>query len=64
MSFNDNDVSPVRAKPLSEPLLTYCQLDIEELKSVKFGLNFENFVQENVFENVLCKIAAIFVSMY
>ena len=44
-----NDLSHVQyscAKPLSEPMLTYCQLEVI-------------FIQESVFENGICKMAAI-----
>ena len=41
------------AKPLPEPLLTYCQLDSQEQISVIF------FIQENVFENVTCEMLTI-----
>ena len=31
------------AKPLSEPMLPYCELDLKEHISVKFDLKFKNF---------------------
>ena len=45
------------ATPLSEPMLPYCQLDPKEHFSVKFYLKF--FIQGNVFDNVVCKMAVI-----
>ena len=44
------------AKPLSEPMLPYCQLDPKEHISVKFHLKS---IQVNALENVICKMAAI-----
>ena len=46
----------VGAKPLPEPLPTYCQLDPWEHTSVKF--ESKHFHSRNVFENVLCEMAA------
>ena len=49
-------------KPLSEPILEYCQLDPCEQISVKSGSKFIYiyiFIQENAFENVVWKMAAI-----
>ena len=48
-------------KPLSEPMLAYCQFDLKEhIISIKFCLKFNAFhIQENAFENVLCKMASI-----
>ena len=43
------------AKP--KPMLSYCLLDHLEYISVKF--NFKLFINENAFENVVCKVAAI-----
>ena len=45
------------AKPLSEPMLLYCQLDHKEHISVEFYLKV--FTQENALENVVCEKAAI-----
>ena len=46
------------AKPLPEPMLTYCQLDRQEQTSVIFQNQSSNIViQENAFENVVCKMA-------
>ena len=47
------------AKPLSEPVLEYCEFDPWEQTSVKFYSKFKNFIEENAFENVVCKMAAI-----
>ena len=46
-------------KPLSEPMLEYCQLDHWEQTSVKFKSQFNQFVGEIAFENVVCEVAAI-----
>ena len=47
------------AKPLSEPMLEYCWLDPREQTSVKINQNLYISIQENAFENVVRKIAAI-----
>ena len=59
----------VGAKPLSEPLLEYCELDHWEQKSVKWTIGNKNqwnlnrnsniFIQENAFENIVWKMTAI-----
>ena len=50
----------VGGKPLSEPMLPYCQLDPKEHISVIFFIqNSEIFIQENPFENVVCEMVAI-----
>ena len=47
-------------KPLSEPMLTYCQLDPKnEDISKKFHFKFRVFIQENAFENIVRKMEAI-----
>ena len=46
----------VGAKPLSESVLEYCLLDICEQN---FNLNSNVFIQENAFENIVCKMSAI-----
>ena len=43
------------AKPLSEPMLSYCQLDPKEHISVKFHLNLKVFIHGNSPENVVCQ---------
>ena len=43
------------AKPLPEPMLTYCQLDPREQFSVKFGTNYKNWINKKAFENVVCE---------
>ena len=48
------------AKPLPEPVVTYCQLDHWEQISVKFNWNFKLFIQENAFEYVICEMMAMF----
>ena len=40
------------ARPLSEPVLQYCQLDLKEHISVTFFLNSKFFIQGIVLENV------------
>ena len=48
------------ATPLSEPVWTYCQLDPKEHISMKFyNWNSNVFIQENGFEHVVCKMAAM-----
>ena len=47
------------AKPLTEPVLTYCQLDPQEQTSVKFESHYKTSIHENAFENVVCEMAAI-----
>ena len=54
----------VGAKPLPEPLLTCSQLDPEEQtwnswKTWNSNCNFNIFIHENAFENVVCEMAAI-----
>ena len=39
---------------LTEPLLRYCQSNIQKLISVKFSQNTINFIKENAFENDVC----------
>ena len=43
-------------KPLSEPMLTICQLDPKKYISMKYS---SVFIQENAFEHVICEMAAI-----
>ena len=47
------------SKPLSEPMLPYCQLDSEECISVKSYFKFKVYVQEDSLENVVCEMVAI-----
>ena len=47
------------AKP--KPMLSYCLLDHLEYISVKF--NFKLFINENAFENEVCKVAAIWLGL-
>ena len=46
-------------KPLSEPMLDYCQLDHKEhVTSIKFYLKIKHlFIHKNTFENIACKMA-------
>ena len=46
------------AKPLPEPLPTYCQLEPSEQNFSEIQ-NTKLLVQENVFENIVCEMAAI-----
>ena len=47
------------AKPLSKPLLGYCQLQHKEQISVKFNQNSKLFFHENASENIVGKMATI-----
>ena len=47
------------AKPLSKPMLGFCQLHPEEQISVKFYQNTKLFIHENAPENIVCEMAAI-----
>ena len=47
------------AKLLSEPMPPYCQVHPKEHISMKFYWNSNIFFQENAFEHVVCKMAAI-----
>ena len=51
----DNGLSLYDAKPLSKPILGFCQLDPYEQTSVKFWSTIELFIQENSFENIVCE---------
>ena len=55
----DDGLSLVGAEQLSEPMLSYTQLDPKEQNSVKYYSKFEYFHSRNVFENVVWKMAAI-----
>ena len=48
------------AKPLTEPIRTYCQLNIEKKNTVKYESAYKMFIQKNAFENAVCVMAAIF----
>ena len=47
------------AKPLSEPMLDYWQLDPWEEISLKFESKYKT-IHENAFEIIVCDMAAIF----
>ena len=47
------------AKPLSKPMLGYCQLDPQEQSSVKLYANTKHFIHENASETIVCEMAAI-----
>ena len=49
----------VDANPLSDPMLGYTQLDPKENNSVNISRNLNIFIQENAYENVVTKVAAI-----
>ena len=49
----------VGAKPWSEPMLIYCKLDPWEQIQWNLNRNSYIFIQENAFENVVWKMAAI-----
>ena len=49
------------AKPLPEPMRAYCQFDSWEQILVKFESEFCNFIQENIFEIVICQYGGHFV---
>ena len=58
---SDIGLSPFRTKPLSEPKLPYCQLDLKEhsLIILFFYLKFKSFIEENIIGNVFCEIVVI-----
>ena len=47
------------AKPLSESMLPYCQLDPTEHISMEFYSKFKSFRSRKTLENVVCDMAAI-----
>ena len=47
------------AKPLSEPMLPYYQLDPQEYISVNLIQNSQVFIQGNSLEYVVCEMATI-----
>ena len=47
------------AKPLSKPVLGYCQLNPQEQILVKFYKNKKLFSRKNASKNIVCEIAAI-----
>ena len=46
-------------KPLSKPMLEYCKLNLKNKLQWNVNQNSYIFTQENVFENVVCEVAAI-----
>ena len=46
-------------KPLSKPMLGYCQLEPYEQTSVKFLSKYKNFIRENACENLICETVDI-----
>ena len=51
-------------KPLSEPMVTYHQINPRLHISVKFHLNSNIFIQENVLEIVVCKMSDILFNVH
>ena len=49
----------IGAKPLPEPILSYCQFDHQEQTSVKLESRYIFVIHENVFENDFCEMGAI-----
>ena len=47
------------AKPLSEPMLTYCELDPKEHISMKFYFESNIFIEENSCEHVVCEMMQV-----
>ena len=47
------------AKPLSDPVMTYCQLNHEEHISKQHCLKFKSFHSSKAFEDIVCEMAAI-----
>ena len=52
------------AKPLSDAMLAYCQLDPWELISVKFYQNTTIVIENSELEKVACKLAAILYRLH
>ena len=48
-----------RRQATPQPMLTYCQLDHEENIPIELHSKFMCLIQENTFENVVCKMSAI-----
>ena len=48
-------------KPLSKPILGYCQFDPQEQTSVKFNQNTKLFIHKNASEYIVCEMVAIIV---
>ena len=49
----------IGARPLSEPMFDYCQLDPWEHISMKINQNTAIFIEENTRETVVCEMASI-----
>ena len=48
------------SKPLSKPMLVYCQLDPWEQTLLKILIKIQSFfILENAYENIVCEMAAI-----
>ena len=54
-----NGLLPIAAQPLSEPILTYCQLDLRNKLLWNSIQNTKLFINENALENGVCEMAAI-----
>ena len=46
-------------KPLSEPVVVYCQMDLGNKLQWNFDWNSKVFIEENAHENVVCQMLAI-----
>ena len=51
------------AKPLSEPVMTYCQLDYKEYIQWNIIWNSKVIIQEKAFKIKVCEMAAIVTSI-
>ena len=49
----------ISAKPFTEPVMIYCQLDT----LIKYHLKLKVFIKENAFEIVICKIGPFCLSL-
>ena len=49
--------------PSPETMLVYCQLELKEQTSLKSNRNSNIFIQEDAFENILCKNGGHLVSV-
>ena len=47
------------AKPLPQPMMTFCQLNPEDPTPMKSESKYKIFIHENEFENVVCEMTAI-----
>ena len=47
------------AKPLSKPMLAYCQLNLRNKLQWNFNQNTQLFIHGNAYKNIVCVMAAI-----